>query len=128
MAGSGSVQLTSGQQITSHSVTILPDVFSEGTESFGLTLSNPSIQFNGMGLNLQTDEAARLQLGADAATVEILDANGKTKLCSDYNECILWKIIKSIFIFHRDYCVSHRNNCVAVKMVLISMCTCNCMY
>ncbi len=80
MAGGGSVQLTSGQQTTSHSVTILPDVFSEGTESFGLTLSNPSIQFNGVGLNLQADEAARLQLGADAATVEILDANGKTTL------------------------------------------------
>ncbi len=80
MAGSGSVQLTSGQQTTSHSVTILPDEFSEGIESFGLTLSNPSIQFNGVGLNLQADEADRLQLGTDTATVEILDANGKTTL------------------------------------------------
>ncbi len=76
MAGSGSIQLTSGHGTTSHSVTILTDDLSEGTESFWLTLSNPSIQFNGVGLDLQADEAARLQLGPDTATVEIVEIRG----------------------------------------------------
>ncbi len=80
MSDIGSVILTSGQRTASHSVTILTDDLSERTESFGLTLFIPSIQFNNIHLTLQANEAARLQLGADAATVEILDANSKTTL------------------------------------------------
>ncbi len=77
-AGSGSIQVSSGGGASMHSVTILSDDLAEGSEFFGLTLSNPSVQLSdGSSVTLSAQESSRVILNPTSATVNIEDPDGK---------------------------------------------------
>ena len=59
------------------SITIFDDSFTEANETFGASLSNPSVLVGGTPRSLSDQEAARVIVQPATASVEILDNDGK---------------------------------------------------
>ncbi len=78
--------MSSGATVAAHSVSILSDDLAEGSEFFGIILSDSMVQLSdGTNVALSADEAARVVLSPTAANVEILDLDGKYVAHSVYS-------------------------------------------
>lgn len=58
-------------------ITIVNDTFPETNETFGTSLGSPVVQVGSAEHTLTDDEAARIQIQPETATVEIQDNDGK---------------------------------------------------
>ncbi len=98
-AGSGRVTVSSVATVATHSVSILSDDVTEGSEFFGLILSDSMVQLSdGTNVALSADEAARVVLDPTAANVEILDLNGKYVAHSDKYNYVVHALLKNVWL------------------------------
>ena len=58
-------------------ITIVNDAFPETNETFRVRLGSPAVLIGGAEHTLTDDEAARIQIQPETATVEIQDNDGK---------------------------------------------------